>query len=59
MKFPKEVKKFVKNKNIKTNIFIIQANESIMWGYFSIGFIDSKLSELDRLYKLFKNESSN
>ena len=37
---PKEIKKFIKNKNIKTNIFRLQANDSIMCGYFCIGFID-------------------
>ena len=37
---PKEVIKFIKNKNIKTNIFRIQAHDSIMCGYFCIGFID-------------------
>ena len=29
---PKEIKKFVKNKNIKTNIFRIQAYVSVMCG---------------------------
>ena len=37
---PKEIIKFIKNKNIKTNIFRIQAYDSIMCGYFCIGFID-------------------
>ena len=37
---PKEIKEFIKNKNIKTNIFRIQAYHSIMCGYFYIGFID-------------------
>ena len=32
------------NKNIKTNIFRIQAYDSIMCGYFSIGFIDFMLA---------------
>ena len=36
---PKEIKTFIKNKNIKTNIFRIQGNDSIMCGYFCIGFI--------------------
>ena len=36
---PKEIIKFIKNKNIRTNIFRIQAYESIMCGYFCIGFI--------------------
>ena len=37
---PKEIKAFIKNKNIKTNIFRIQAYDSIMCGYFCIGFIN-------------------
>ena len=37
---PKEIKTFVKNKNIKTNIFRVQANDSVIFGYFRIGFID-------------------
>ena len=37
---PKEIKAFIKNKNIKTNIFIIQAYDSVTYGYFCIGFID-------------------
>ena len=37
---PKEVKKFIENKNIKTNIFRIQADNSIMSEYFCTGFID-------------------
>ena len=42
---PKEIKKFINNKNIKTNIFRIQANDSVMCGYFCIGFIDFMLKE--------------
>ena len=37
---PKEIIKFIENRNIKINIFRIQANDSIMLGYFCIGFID-------------------
>ena len=37
---PKEIKEFAKNKNIITNIVRIQAYDSIMCGYFCIGFID-------------------
>ena len=37
---PKEIKIFINNKNIKTNIFRIQAYDSVMCGYFCIGFID-------------------
>ena len=37
---PKEIKTFINNKNIKTNIFRIQAYDSVMCRYFYIGFID-------------------
>ena len=37
---PKEIKTFISNKNIKKNIFRIQAYDSVMCGYFCIGFID-------------------
>ena len=37
---PKEIKRFIEHKNIKINIFRIQANNSIMCGYFCIRFID-------------------
>ena len=39
----KEIKKFVGNKNNITNIYRIQAYDSIMCGYFCIGFIDFML----------------
>ena len=41
---PQEIKAFIGNKNIKTNIFRIQAYDSIMCGYFCIGFIDFMLA---------------
>ena len=41
---PKEIREFIDNKNIKTNIFRIQANDSIMCGYFCIGSIDFMLA---------------
>ena len=41
---PKEIKTFVSNNNIKTNIFRIQAYDSIMCRYFCIGFIDFMLA---------------
>ena len=49
---PKEIGTFIRhpsssashNKNIKTNIFRIQAYDSIMCGYFCIGFIDFMLA---------------
>ena len=41
---PEEIKKFIGNRNIKTNIFRVQANDSIMYGYFCIGYIDFMLA---------------
>ena len=41
---PKEIKTFIGNKNKKTNIFKIQAYDSIMCEYFCIGFIDFMLA---------------
>ena len=41
---PKEIKEFIGNKNIKANIFLVQANNSRMCGYFCIGFIDFMLA---------------
>ena len=37
---PKEIMKFIGNKSIITNIFRIQAYDSVMCGCFCIGFID-------------------
>ena len=41
---PKEIKAFINNKNITTNIFRIPAYDSITCGYFCIGFIDFMLA---------------
>ena len=41
---PKEIKEFIRNKNIKANIFRVQTNDSVMCGYFCIGFIDFMLA---------------
>ena len=41
---PEEVKEFIGNKNIKTKIFRVQANDSVMCGYFCIGLIDFMLA---------------
>ena len=41
---PEENKKVIGNKNIKANIFQIQANNSVMCGYFCNGFIDFMLA---------------
>ena len=40
----KRFKDFIGNKNNKANIFRLQANNSIMCGYFCIGFIDVMLA---------------
>ena len=40
---PKEIRKFIGNKNNITNIYRVQGYDSIMCGYFCIGFIDLML----------------
>ena len=40
---PKEVENFENNNSIITDIYRIQANDSIMCGYFCIGFINFML----------------
>ena len=52
---PEKTKEFVGNKNIKANVFRVQANNSIMCGYFCIGFIDfmlarKKLTDLTSMF---------
>ena len=42
---PEEIKEFIGNKNIKANIFRVQTNNSVMCGYFCIGFIDFMLAD--------------
>ena len=42
---PEEIKEFIGNENIKANIFRVQANNSIMCGYFCIRFIDFMLAD--------------
>ena len=37
---PKKIKKFIGKINITKNMFRVQAYDSIMFGYFCIGFID-------------------
>ena len=41
---PEEIKEFVANKNIIANIFRVHVNNSVMLGYFCIGFIDFMLA---------------
>ena len=52
---PKEIMKFIDRKNIITNIYRIQAYDSIMCGYFCIGFInfmfnDNSLTDYTSLF---------
>ena len=49
---PKEIKTFIGNKNIITNIYRIQAHDSIICGYFYIGFVDFML-KVKSLLSLF------
>ena len=54
---PEEIKEFIGNKNIKANIFRVQANNSLMCGYFCIGFNDfmlagKKLTDFTKLFSL-------
>ena len=62
---PEEIKEFIGNKNIKANIFGEQTNNSVMCGYFCIGFIDfmlagKKLTDYTNLFSPYdfdKNDS--
>ena len=62
---PEEIKEFIGNKSIKVNNFRIQANNSMMCGYFCIGFIDfifvdKKLTDYTNLFSPYdfdKNDS--
>ena len=41
---PREIRRYIGNKNMQTNVFRIQAYDSVMYGYFYIGFIDYMLA---------------
>ena len=43
--FLKKLKNLLGKKNIKVNIFRVQGNDSVMCGYFCIGFIDFMLAD--------------
>ena len=50
-----EIKDFIRHKNLKANFFRVQANNSIMWRYFCIGFIEfmfvgKKLTNFKRMF---------
>ena len=60
---PKEIKEFVRNKNIKRNLFRVQANDSVMCGHFCIGFIDfmlagKKLTDFTNLFSPHDSKKS-
>ena len=42
---PKEIKKFIGNKNKEANVFRIQGYDSVMCGYFCIGINDFMFAE--------------
>ena len=46
----KEIKKPIGNKNITTNFFVIQAYNSVLYGYIFIGFIDFLLEDKSLLH---------
>ena len=56
---PKEVKKFISNRNIISNIYRTQNYDSFMCGYFCIGFIDYmfKGRSLTNYTKLFSRNN--
>ena len=41
---PREIRGYIGNKNMQTNVFRIQAYDSVMYGYFYIEFIDYMLA---------------
>ena len=49
----KEIEKLIRNRNITTNIFRIQAYDSVMCGYFCVRFINFMLK-----YKIFLENSN-
>ena len=60
---PEEIKEFIGNKNIKANIFRVQANDSVMCGYFFIGFIDfmlvsKKLTDFKNMFSPYDFEKN-
>ena len=61
---PEEIKEFIGKKTIKANIFWVQANDSVMCGYFCIEFIDfllddKKLTEYTSLFSPYDFKKNN
>ena len=58
-----EIKEFADNKNVIANIFRVQANNTVMCGYFPITFIDftladKKLSNFTRFFSPYDFEQN-
>ena len=51
---PKEIRKFIGHKNVKTNIYIMQAHDLIICRHLGIGYIDFMLKGKSLLeYEIF------
>ena len=60
---PEEIEKFIGHKNIMSNIFRVQENNSIMSDYFCIGFINfmlagKKLTDFTSLFSPYDFEKN-
>ena len=53
---PKEIKKITNSSTVTTNIYRIQAYDSVMCGYFGIGSIDSDFTNLFSPNNFLKND---
>ena len=61
---PEEIKEFVGNKNMIVNIFRVQANDSVICGYFCIEVIDfmlagKKLTDFKNMFSPFDFDKNN
>ena len=60
---PEEIKEFAGNENIISRIFRVQANHSVMRGYYCIGFIDfilagKKVTNFTRMFSPYDFENN-
>ena len=56
---PEEIKEFIGNKNIKANIFRVQANDSVMCGFIDFMLAGKKLTNFTNMfspYDIKKND---
>ena len=61
--FLKKLTNFIENKNVIANIFRVLANDSVMCGYFCIGFFDfmaagKKLTDFTSLFSPYDFENN-